>query len=249
MHSRLTSCIEEEDICELEQIDPHRAWRSEPEFQVGVDWNISGHQLRRSLALYAQRSGLVSLPSLKRQLHHITEEMSRYYARGSAFAKDFIGDDDDHFGLEWQDTQAESAGLSYILKVLLSEEILIGGHANWVQQRMRGPDGILLTDRTKTIKMFRKGQMAYRETLLGGCVSVEECDKVAIHWLNTDCLTTDCKNLVCSLPKLDRTIAAQKKFIAGLDPDSVEYRTEMVDLRVLVAARKKGLEQRARGAR
>jgi len=34
-------------------------------------------------------------------------EMSQYYARGSAYAKDFIGDDKDHFAREWQNTQAE----------------------------------------------------------------------------------------------------------------------------------------------
>ena len=93
----------------FEQIDPHRAWRSEPRFQLGVPWTLTSHQLRRSLALYAQRSGLVSLPSLRRQLQHITEEMSRYYARGSAFANNIIGDNKHHFGHDWQDAQPVSA--------------------------------------------------------------------------------------------------------------------------------------------
>ncbi|MDZ7921694.1 hypothetical protein [Rhodoferax sp.] len=127
------------------------------------------HQLRRSLALYAQRSGLVSLPSLRRQLQHITDEMSRYYAKGSSFAKNFIGDDKEHFGLEWQETHSESAALSYVLNVLLSDDILFGGHANWVEHRLKGLDGSVMIDRAATLRRFKKGELAYRETLIGGC--------------------------------------------------------------------------------
>ena len=58
--------------------------------------------------MYAHRSGLVTLPTLKRQLQHITQEMSMYYARGSAFAKGFIDTDKTHFAKEW----AEAQGLS-----------------------------------------------------------------------------------------------------------------------------------------
>jgi hypothetical protein len=132
LRERLEPIIEDSDIRELEHIDPHRAWRSEEKFQIGKPWGFTSHQLRRSLALYAQRSGFVSLPSLRRQLQHITNEMSRYYAKGSAFAKNFIGDNKEHFGLEWQKTLPESAALSYVLNVLLSNDILFGGHANWV---------------------------------------------------------------------------------------------------------------------
>src|SRR5476649_128673 len=108
--------IEEGDLLELEQIDPHRAWRTEPNFQIGEPWNFTSHQLRRSLGLYAQKSGLVSLPSLRRQLKQITDDMALYYANGSAFAKDFLGEDKEHFGFEWQKIAVESAALSYWIK-------------------------------------------------------------------------------------------------------------------------------------
>ena len=107
LRNRLQPTIQEEDLRELEHIDPHRAWRSEAKFAIGKPWTLTSHQFRRSLAIYAQASGLVTLPSLRRQLHHLTVEMSQYYARGSAYAKDFIGDDKDHFAREWQNTQAE----------------------------------------------------------------------------------------------------------------------------------------------
>ena len=97
LRTRLQLPITAADLSELERIDPHRAWRSEEKFKIGHPWVLTSHQLRRSLALYAQRSGLVSLPSLRRQLQHITEDMARYYAKGSAFARDFIGEDKKHF--------------------------------------------------------------------------------------------------------------------------------------------------------
>jgi len=239
--------IEESDILELEHIDPHRAWRSEGKFQLGQPWVFTSHQLRRSLALYAQRSGLVSLPSLRRQLQHITDEMSRYYAKGSAFAKNFIGEDKSHFGLEWQEAQPESAALSYVLNVLLSEEFLFGGHASWVEHRLKGANGSILVDREATLRRFKRGEMAYKETLIGGCTNLEDCDQIALRWLDVDCLSGGCRNMVCNLSKLERVIKAQEKMVDILDRDSLEYRTEKADLDVLVSARDKALEQRNRG--
>ncbi len=78
LHLRLFPIIEEEDIKELEDIDPFRAWHTEPEFAIGKRWPLTTHQLRRSLAVYANASGLVRLSSLRRQLQHITREMSLY---------------------------------------------------------------------------------------------------------------------------------------------------------------------------
>jgi len=228
--------ISDDDLRELEHIDPHRAWRSEEEFQVGRPWLFTTHQLRRSLALYAQRSGLVSLPSLRRQLQHLTEEMSRYYARGSAFANDFIGTDKDHFGREWQMAQPESAALSYVLNVLLTDDVLFGGHASWVERRLKGPEGAILVDRAVTLKRFKKGEIAYRETIMGGCTNVGECDKVAVRWLHVDCIRDNCKNLVCSVPKLERVISAQSRLVQSLDNTTIEFRTEQEDLNVLIGA-------------
>lgn len=238
LRSALQPAITEADLKELEQIDPHRAWRSESKFQVGQPWSLTTHQLRRSLALYAQRSGLVSLPSLRRQLQHLTEEMSRYYARGSAFSDDFIGKDKDHFGHEWREMQPVSSALSYILNVLTSDEVLFGAHGNWVEHRLRGDDGTVLVDRDATLKRFKRGELAYRETLLGGCTSTEICPLQPVKWLNVDCLK-GCKNMVGRVSKLDRVIAAQSKLVSSLDPTSPEFRTEQADLAVLIHVRQK----------
>lgn len=240
LRARLQPTITDADLRELEQIDPHRAWRSEDAFQVGRPWTLTSHQLRRSLALYAQRSGLVSLPSLKRQLQHITQEMSAYYARGSAFATNFIGDETRHFGLEWQEAQPVSQYLSYAAHVLMTDDVLFGAHPNWIGHRLKDADGIVLFDREATLARFQKGQLAYRETPIGGCVNVGECDLTPGSVLEIECLSTHCKNIVGSLSKLERVIAAQSRRLEKLqrlDPHSPECRNEEADLAVLIATR------------
>lgn len=237
---RICPIIEEQDIIELENIDLHRDWRGEKDYQIGRFWTIKTHQLRRSLALYAQRTGLVSLPSLRRQLQHITNEMSMYYAKGSSYAKNLINEDKDHFGNEWQKSQPVSSALSYIANVLLSEEPLIGGHGNWVEHRLKNnKNTIIIESREETIKRFKKGELAYKETLLGGCTKIGDCDQPALNWLDTDCLTNGCKNMVCNVSKLEKVIIAQEKLVNSLEKSSLEYRTEKADLDILVSAKNK----------
>ncbi len=242
LRTALQPAITDADLQELEQIDPHRAWRAEAKFQLGQPWALTTHQLRRSLALYAQRSGLVSLPSLRRQLQHLTEEMSRYYARGSAFADDFIGKDKEHFGNEWREMQPVSAALSYILNVLTTDEVLFGAHSNWVEHRLQGPGGELLVDRETTIQRFKKGELAYKETFLGGCTSTEVCTTQPLNWLSIECVK-GCKNMVGRASKLDRVIAAQTRFVESLDCTTPEFRAQQTDLQVLLSARERVQQQ------
>ncbi|MCR5881864.1 hypothetical protein LRS03_02920 [Rhizobacter sp. J219] len=69
------------DIDELNELELSRGWQHEG-IEVGKRWPLTFHQLRRSLSVYAHRSGMVSLPALKAQLQHITDEMRAYYADG-----------------------------------------------------------------------------------------------------------------------------------------------------------------------
>jgi hypothetical protein len=238
LRARLQPLLEESDVLELEQIDAHRAWRSEEKFVVGQPWNLVSHQFRRSLALYAHRSGLVSLPSLRRQLQHITEEMSRYYARGSAFAKDFLNTNKDHFGIEWQATQPESSALGYIFSVLMAGAAVTGGHGAWVQNRMRDSSGTVVFDRDRTVKLFKRGELAYKETLLGGCTNTGTCEQRVFDWLDVDCLA-GCQHMVVKLPNVERVLAALTRHVATLDEMSLEYRTQRGYLSLLTAAEKK----------
>lgn len=250
----LQPVIEKDDLKELTQIDPHRAWTSEKDFQIGSPWNFKSHQLRRSLALYAQRSGLVSLPTLKRQLQHITQEMSLYYARGSAFARDFIGLDNEHshFGEEWQETQAVSQYLAYSKYVLFSEEasLLYGGHIQFINRHVRDAKGTVLHDRAATILQFKKGQIAWKPTPIGGCVSTEPCDKSPIDILEINCVANNCKNLVGNLRKTERVLiikTAQIEVMRKIDPTSPEFLQEESDLRLLTQGYEKAKKQLNKG--
>lgn len=229
---RIDLTIAEQDLRELEQIDLHRAWRSEPQFRPGDLWSLTAHQLRRSLALYASSSGLVSLPTLRRQLKHITQAMSRYYASGSAFAKDIIGEKKDHFGREYQRTQPESQALSYITDVLLSDERLFGPHGVFVERNIRNKRGVsvLLNDRDSTVRKFKKGEIAFKETALGGCTEVKPCDKKALRSI-ISCL--DCSRAVIKASKLDRVILAQETLVSRLEKNTMMWGVENTDLEIL----------------
>lgn len=219
--NRIVPTILEEDVNELSQIDPHRQWASESKFQVGAQWPLSSHQFRRSLALYAQRSGLVSLPSLKRQLQHITLHMSQYYARGSGFAADFIGIDgghrDKHFGEEWQETQPVSQFLAYASNVLLENpDNLFGGHTHWLRMRLKSGDGLMLEDRATTLRRFQKGELAYKVTPVGGCVNPGACEQNPIDVLHVDCVSENCKHLVGNLKKTERVVLIKSRELEAL---------------------------------
>jgi len=241
IRSILCPVITDEDQHELYLIDPSRSWATEDKFVVGSRWYLQTHQLRRSLALYAQSSGLVSLPSLKRQLQHLTAEMATYYCRGSAFSKNFIGEkvktEAKHFGSEWQEAQPVSQFLAYAASVLLSDESeIFGGHAAWLKARSHDENGRIFLDRAATLKSFKKGEIAYRPTPLGGCVNPGSCDKNPMIVLSLECLGTDCKHLIANKGNITRMIAAKTNKIRGLklqDPSCAEIRIEEAELIVL----------------
>lgn len=220
--------ITENDIAELESIDPFRSWREEMEFSIGTTWPLKSHQFRRSLALYASCSGMVTLPSLRRQLKHITNEMSLYYSKGSSFAKDMLSVSNDHFAKEYQSTQPIAQSLAYMSDVLFSDERLFGAAGSLVNVRS---DGYILTEERKVLEdRFRKGEAAYQETVLGGCVAVTSCDRKALRSV-TACI--GCDKAILKGSKIKRVIGAQERFVESLSKSSVEYRTEVDELEIL----------------
>jgi hypothetical protein len=246
---RLVPTIIESDLRELELVDPDRDWHGEEKFQLGKLWPFAGHQLRRSLALYAQASGLVSLPSLKRQLQHITREMALYYSRGSQFAKNFLGETraDGHFGQEWQAAQPLSQYLAYTISVLMADPSeMFGTHTQFVNSHLRNEQGAILIDRAQTLKHFEKGELAFRETLVGGCTKVGKCEQNPLELFNVDCMTNHCKNMVGSKKKLAHAITIQRNFVDKLGSENAntpEFRHEKANLLVLVDVQAKAFAE------
>lgn len=241
LFSRITTLISNDDIKELEQIDINRNWRQEEKFKIDKQWPLSLHQFRRSLAIYAHRSGIVTLPSLKAQLQHITLEMSMYYSKGSVFSKTMVFDQE-HFANEWNAGMNLSKYLGYTMNVLLSDEKLFGGAATWAHSSAVKNSPVSVYSREHAVKMFEKGEIGYQETVLGACTSIQRCDSLPLNPIPFDCLETNCRNLVVSQKKLDKVIQSQKVLVQQLEqerPNSVELRLEQKGLDILNSVRLK----------
>lgn len=235
MLSRLCPLIEAEDIAELEDIEPFRAWGEEPEFAVGQRWPLTSHQLRRSLAVYANASGLVRLSSLRRQLQHITREMAMYYGRGSIFCKNFIADDHagyrKHVAVDWQDGADEAEMLAFVRDVLNCCEPMFGGAgAFYERQRERGE----IMSRDEVAKQMKAGLLAYRDGPLGGCTRPGVCEaRKGLNLIDTVCATDGCKHLIGKHSKIVQTIRLKRAAMARIAPGSITEAMEREELAAL----------------
>ena len=230
----LCPVIEQVDIEELDRLELARGWLRD-DIVVGQRWPLAFHQLRRSLAVYAHRSGIVSLPALKAQLQHVTQEMTAYYADGFSRAVNLVFDKK-HFSHEWKAANAESSYFAYAFGVLFSDEDLLGQGA----QRMANT--VESRNRQDTLRLFEENKLAYRETALGGCVSTEDCKTDPLEPIPYDCLDSNCVNLVVFGKRLEHVIKHQEVAVATLardDAGSVEYRLEAGHLKVLLKARER----------
>lgn len=224
--------IEQSDIDELDRLELARGW-SRADILVGKRWPLAFHQLRRSLAVYAHRSGMVGLPALKAQLQHITQEMTSYYADGFSRAVNLVFDSN-HFSHEWNAAKAESSYFAYALGVLFSDETLLGEGAR------RMADTVESRSRQDTLRLFQQNKLAYRETPLGGCTSTEVCTTHPLEPIPYDCLERNCANQVVFGSRLDGVITFQRGAVATLERNeagSVEHRLEVRNLEVLLRAR------------
>lgn len=227
MCGRLLEVINDEDLQELHDIDPFRIWALDSEFTVGARWHLTVHQLRRSLALYASRSGLVTLPSLKRQLQHITEEMARYYSSGSFFAKNFLDAYDDHFSVQFNKAQPESQALAFIKNVLESADASFGPKGAWYRKDTKDVE-ITLEEFSETQRKARKGLLSITETPVGSCMKAGDCSHRS-YGVFSHCLTK-CDQSVIKLVPLQKLVSAQEVHVARLDANTVVWRNEMAVL-------------------
>jgi integrase len=234
----LCPVISQDDIDELNAMELERNWLREG-IEVGQPWPLTFHQFRRSLSVYAHRSGMVSLPALKGQLQHITDEMRAYYSDGFCRAVNLVFDKE-HFSHEWNAAKSESSFLAYSMALLFADNDLIGRIGGRGVDRMRRA----VSGRSKeaTLKLFRDGILAYRETVLGGCIAVEDCVRTPLEPIPWNCLEKDCVNAVVFEARLDLLINTQEVVVTTLaraEAGSVEHRLEADHLRFLLKARKR----------
>ncbi|MBK5551882.1 hypothetical protein JFU49_16605 [Pseudomonas sp. TH03] len=219
------SIINKDDLRHLSNIDPHREWYADPEFAIGNTWPTTTHQFRRSLCVYALQSGLVNLSSLKVALHHIRIEMTMYYSRGFSNASWLLDTPKDHIKNDFTDEQSLWESRAYTSNVLDNGTAIYGAQAANTQADI--DNFIIYRDRSETAKNFRNGLIFYRETALGGCMSRSGC-ALRAHVVVTACI--NCKDGLIQHSKMDSLIEEQQNFVDQLEPNTMEYVTEVEQL-------------------
>jgi len=112
---------------------------------------------------------------------------------------------------------------------------LFGAHGKFVENnlKIKSPKLLLDNERDELTKRFKRGEIAYKETPLGACVTTSPCNKRAFRII-TACV--NCEKSVIKPSKLISTIARQSTLVQelkDLNYDSVEYRTELAELNAL----------------
>lgn len=218
--------ITDADIRELETIDPYRNWRDDKKFKIGQPWRITSHQFRRSIAVFAGQSGLITLPSLKRLLRHITKAMSTYYMKGCSAQNYLFSDINPQLTRELKRAKEEADAAVFIRDVLKSAERMYG-FAGRRAMEMRKESPWLAGTEAETNQQVKLGLTAFQETPAGGCTSPAPCDKRAHAKMET-CIT--CKQFIGQEAKMAETIEIMEFDLAELKPGTIEYRAELQNL-------------------
>jgi hypothetical protein len=220
--------VQQDDIRELELFDGFRNWREE--FHLGKPWPLATHQCRRSLAVYLARSGLVSIGSMQVQFKHLCAAMTSYYRRGSSFAVNFLDvDDEEHrdqmvFVDSLEKEQRLAQFLNFEERVITKQDDLWGGEGKRIRKAFeRNEPLVIISDRQRTKQRFERGEMAFKESPLGGCTKVGSCDRLSITHI-TECI--ECEHSILdekSIPKIQKQIANLKIERNQYKPGSLFY--------------------------
>lgn len=222
--NRLDVLIEERDIEELELFDGFRDWRSEDKFGLGKAWPFTSHQARRSLAVYAARSGLVSIGALSLQLKHLTIAMTSYYMNNASFAENFVCTDSQKELVAELNTQRKIAEfIAYDNNVINTKSTLFGGEGTRIQRIKDRTKVSIELDRKHTQRKFFNGEMSYRPTIIGGCSLNAPCSKISF----TNVLTcTGCAHSILdesSIPRIENALHSLERKKILFSSNSASY--------------------------
>lgn len=221
---------------ELIVIDPNRDWNNHKWLKVGNPWNFTSHQYRRSLAVYALGSGLVSLFALKEQFGHLLADMTAYYGNGYLRAKNINGiEDKDHIANYIKRNAAYIEAMTFTKEVSLTDEILFGGGGIFLDKyavaKTSKARNLILQDLSLTIKQVENGELRWHSTEIGGCVTLDSCDKYLFPTSFLSCIK--CEYSVQKISKIENIIKIQENFvneIAKKELNSITLRTEIEKL-------------------
>jgi hypothetical protein len=232
--------IQAEDLQELAQSDPSRDFYNEPAFAVGQPWPLTSHQFRRSLAFYGSSSGFLTLPTLRAQFKHMTNEIARYYGNHYDNLRTVFGYYDDakkdfvlpsnHFAFEYQMAIPMSVANQLIADLLFSEKPLFGGTGSYMEkqkERVKAGEIQIEDVRADTELRVKNGAISYRPTLLGGCTKVGRCDSFLLGDYS-ECLS--CEGAIIKPDKLTAAIEDATDELCGYAEASGEYQIVKGDI-------------------
>lgn len=221
--------IEKDDIDELVTFDAFRNWDDDPRFPVGNLWPLNSHQFRRSVAVYASRSGMVSLPTLKTQYKHLSATMTAYYGENSSYAQSFLIDEKGNpiesasILSAFRDEQLFNASLLLHERVIQASEPLKGPKGTEIQlAKDRGKLPKMLSSRAETEKAIKQGRLSYKETPVGGCMFKGVCPHFGIDVV-LPC-TSNCKDAVLTKDKLKVYVENLRFEQETMSPKSKPYK-------------------------
>ncbi|MBL4909901.1 MAG: hypothetical protein JKX78_07755 [Alteromonadaceae bacterium] len=242
------------DLIDLRASDEDRDFLSDKKFQVGNSWPLASHQFRRSLAFYASNSGFVSLPTLKAQFKHLSLEMARYYRRNFEQIKTIFGYfdkekgeyilPDDHMIFEYQLGIPGNVANQILIDVLGADNHIYGKTGRYIErqkEQLKDNEILIQEVRKETEKRVAKGELSYRDTLLGGCIKVGACEDEMLGDF-TSCL--GCKGGIINPNKVDKAIDRIKEELAEYAKDSAEYQITIIDYDALVKYKKYSMKSK-----
>lgn len=236
--------FEENDLEELNNFNLLIDWQDEYELNVGQDWNFKYHQFRRSLAVYCSRSSIVKLPALKKQLKHISFDMTLYYSNNYHNAKNINFDSE--FINSYQNELDILKFNSFCENVIDNKSILFGAKGT-SHEILRSSDDIPIfyTDRKITQKYIKDGRISYKKTHLGGCAKTDKCNKLSFAYA-TACVT--CSEAIFddnSVIALEKAKANYEKQLSKFDKDSIPYKQFLIEIEAIdnVLTKRSNLEK------
>lgn len=220
--------ITQSDIDELIIFNPFIDWVEEYDLKIGKIWHFRSHQFRRSLVVYSIRSGIVQLAVLKKQLQHLTVDMTTYYGNSSGSASNLFDDD---LINEFREENTRFQFVQYEEKVMDASGVLFGGEGTRLhlsKKMSQAPE--YLVDKQKTLQYFQEGRLSYKKTPLGGCSKIGACDKLGFSYI-TVCI--DCKDSIFGSSSKIALNKVKQAYIARLnkyDPDSITYKQLQIEI-------------------
>lgn len=237
--------FEKSDLDELNNFNLLVDWENDYDLSIDQEWKFSYHQFRRSLAVYCSRSNVVKLPALKKQLKHISFDMTLYYSNNFHNAKKLNMDND--LIKTYQNEQELFKFNLFSEKVIDNTSTLFGARGtNYEILKSSNDVPIFFSDRKKTQKYIKENRLSYKKTPLGGCAKIGHCNKLSFTYA-TACVT--CSEAIFddeSVIALNKAKANYQDQLSKFDKDSIAYTQFLAEIDAIdkVLAKRSALENR-----